>query len=193
VSARLGQMLPGLPSPATTGRPAAAQANMPPSTLMGSKPSRARNSATFAERPPALQMTYRVADRSISPRRPGTSPIGMCCAAAAWPRRHSSSSRTSSNTADGPKSAGRSVMVICAINGSELTVSILARTRKRRDALGPAKTGYPQFPQVYPQGAADAGSALPHVLAPESSVRLCITGDRNRFVIDSPPGQSANS
>jgi hypothetical protein len=84
-------------------------------------------------------------------------------------------------------------MVVCAINGSELTVSILARTHKRRDALGPAKTGYPQFPQVYPQGAAGGGDALPHVLAPEPSVRLWITGDRNLFVIDSPSGHSANS
>jgi hypothetical protein len=42
-------------------------------------------------------------------------------------------------------------MVVCAINGSELTVSILARAVKQRDALGLAKTGYPQFPQVYPQ------------------------------------------
>jgi hypothetical protein len=117
----------------------------------------------------------------------------MCSAAAAWPRCHSSSSRTSSNTADGPNSAGRSVMVVCAIDGSELTVSILARALKQRDALGPAKTGYPQFPQVYPQGAAGGDDAFPHVLAAGSSVRLWITGSRNRFVMYSLARHSANS
>jgi hypothetical protein len=76
-----------------------------------------------------------VADRSISSSRAGTSPIGMCRASAAWPRFHSSFSRTSSNTEPGPNSAGRSVMVVCAIDGSASTVLILAR------ADGRAKTG----------------------------------------------------
>ena len=181
-------MDPGLPSSVTTGRPAAAQASMPPSTLMGSNPSRARNSATFAERPPALQMTYSVADRSISSARRGTSPIGMCWAAAAWPRCHSSFSRTSSNTVDGPNSAGRSATAVCVINGSELTLSILARATKQRDAPGPAKPGYPQFPQVYPQAVAGGDRASLHVLGRASSARLWITGDRNQFVIDTHPG-----
>ena len=40
------------------------------------------------------------------PIRAGTSPIGMCWAPGAWPRRHSSSSRTSSRTAASPNSGG---------------------------------------------------------------------------------------
>src|ERR1700733_1618319 len=67
-----GQMLPTPPSLVTTGRPASAQASIPPSTLTGSNPLRASSWATFAERPPALQMTYNVADRSISASRAAT-------------------------------------------------------------------------------------------------------------------------
>jgi hypothetical protein len=46
-AARLGQTLPGPPSSVTTGRPAAAHASIPPLTLTGSYPLRARYSATF--------------------------------------------------------------------------------------------------------------------------------------------------
>src|SRR6202012_3899249 len=90
-----GQMGPGPPSAAITWRPASAHASIPPLTLIGSQPWWASSWATLAERPPALQTTYSVADRSISSSRAGTSPIGMCRAAAAWPRFHSSFSRTS--------------------------------------------------------------------------------------------------
>ena len=186
-------MLPGPPSSVTTDRPAAAQASMPPSTLIGSKPSRAKNSATFADRPPALQMTYSVADRSISSSRAGTWPIGMCFAVAAWPRCHSSSSRTTSNTVFGPNSAGSSPMVVWAIGGSELTPSILACPGELREDRRPAKTGYTQFPQVYPQAAPAAISAFRHGYAAARARQLWITRDRNRIVIDSPTRGSANS
>src|ERR1700689_1339825 len=62
-TAATDQMLPGPPSLVTTGPPAPAQASIPPLTLTGSNPLPASSSATLAERPPALQMTYSVADR----------------------------------------------------------------------------------------------------------------------------------
>ena len=57
VAAWLDQTLPGPPSSVTTGRPALAHASIPPLTLTGSYPLRARYCATFCDRPPALQMT----------------------------------------------------------------------------------------------------------------------------------------
>lgn len=55
--AAAGQMAPGPPSAAITWRPASAHASIPPLTLIGSYPWWASSWATFAERPPALQMT----------------------------------------------------------------------------------------------------------------------------------------
>jgi hypothetical protein len=84
-------------------------------------------------------------------------------------------------------------MVVWAIGGPELTPLILARPRQLREGRRPAKTGYTQFPQVYPQAAPAALSAFRHGYAPARARPLWITRDRNRIVIDSPTRRSANS
>src|SRR5262249_45614313 len=74
------------PLSSTTGRPAARQANMPPSRFAArSHPCARRYATTWAEREPTRHTTTTSRSSGTSASRPGTSIIGRWTAAGAWP------------------------------------------------------------------------------------------------------------
>jgi hypothetical protein len=161
--------------------------------VTGENSSCAKNSATFAERPPALQITYSVADRSISSRRAGTSPIKMCCASAgvaAFPfivlahiQQHRARPEFGGQLSDGCLGDRR----------SPLTPSISACTDRPRDNPCQLSTGIHSFHRFIHKCPGPAASVLLHVFALDSAAGLWITDRRNRFVIYSRTCPSANS
>ena len=83
----------------TIGRPACAQAVIPPSTLNASTPRARRNAVACSLRGPFRQSTATGVPAGSSPTRAGTSASGTCRAPSTWAAAHSSGSRTSSRNA----------------------------------------------------------------------------------------------